>query len=253
MVSTAAGLARHGLLPVVNSFASFLASRANEQIYNQASERHEGRLRAPLRRADPGRPGQVAPVAARHLAARGASGHDDRAARERRGDARAPALGGRGGRRRTSRSGSRSGRRRGGSSSPDELEPGRGRVLREGADAILFAYGPVMLHEALTASELLAERGIGLAVVEHAVAQPLRRASGCASARRASSASSSSRTTRRSAGSATRCAASSAATSRCSASRAGPRAERRPRRCARTGSTAPRSPSASRSLLARPA
>ena len=39
MVSTAAGLARHGLLPVANSFASFLASRANEQIYNQASER----------------------------------------------------------------------------------------------------------------------------------------------------------------------------------------------------------------------
>ena len=38
MVSTAAGLARHGFLPVVNSFASFLASRANEQIYNQASE-----------------------------------------------------------------------------------------------------------------------------------------------------------------------------------------------------------------------
>ena len=35
----AAGMARHGLLPVVNSFASFLASRANEQIYNQASER----------------------------------------------------------------------------------------------------------------------------------------------------------------------------------------------------------------------
>ncbi len=39
MVSVAAGLARHGLLPVVNSFASFLASRANEQIYNQASEK----------------------------------------------------------------------------------------------------------------------------------------------------------------------------------------------------------------------
>ena len=35
----AAGMARHGLVPVVNSFASFLASRANEQIYNQASER----------------------------------------------------------------------------------------------------------------------------------------------------------------------------------------------------------------------
>ncbi len=38
MVSTAAGIARQGLLPVVNSFAAFLASRANEQIYNQASE-----------------------------------------------------------------------------------------------------------------------------------------------------------------------------------------------------------------------
>jgi transketolase len=38
MVSMAGGLARHGLLPVVNSFASFLASRANEQIYNNASE-----------------------------------------------------------------------------------------------------------------------------------------------------------------------------------------------------------------------
>ncbi len=38
MVSVAAGMARHGLLPVVNSFASFLASRANEQIYNQVSE-----------------------------------------------------------------------------------------------------------------------------------------------------------------------------------------------------------------------
>ncbi|HSB01873.1 MAG TPA: 1-deoxy-D-xylulose-5-phosphate synthase N-terminal domain-containing protein, partial [Anaerolineales bacterium] len=39
MVSMAGGLARQGLLPVVNSFASFLASRANEQIYNNASER----------------------------------------------------------------------------------------------------------------------------------------------------------------------------------------------------------------------
>src|SRR5918996_4652363 len=38
MVSAAAGMARHGLLPVVNSFAAFLAARANEQVYNQASE-----------------------------------------------------------------------------------------------------------------------------------------------------------------------------------------------------------------------
>jgi transketolase len=46
-----------------------------------------------------------------------------------------------------------------------ELEVGCGRTLRDGADAILLAYGPVMLHEAFLASELLAERGVGLAVV----------------------------------------------------------------------------------------
>src|SRR5439155_15047373 len=39
LVSMAGGLARQGLLPVVSSFASFLCSRANEQIYNNASER----------------------------------------------------------------------------------------------------------------------------------------------------------------------------------------------------------------------
>jgi transketolase len=35
---------------------------------------------------------------------------------------------------------------------------GRGAVIREGTDALLFAYGPVMLHEALTAAELLGDR-----------------------------------------------------------------------------------------------
>ncbi|PLX15505.1 MAG: 1-deoxy-D-xylulose-5-phosphate synthase [Candidatus Muiribacterium halophilum] len=38
MVSMAGGLALQGLTPVVNSFASFLASRANEQIYNNLTE-----------------------------------------------------------------------------------------------------------------------------------------------------------------------------------------------------------------------
>ncbi len=45
------------------------------------------------------------------------------------------------------------------------LTRGRGVTLRDGQDALLFAYGPVMLHEALTASERLAETGFGLAVV----------------------------------------------------------------------------------------
>ena len=38
MVSMAGGLALMGLLPVVNSFASFLTARANEQIYNNSTE-----------------------------------------------------------------------------------------------------------------------------------------------------------------------------------------------------------------------
>ena len=38
MVSMAAGMARRGALPIVHSFACFLAARPNEQIYNQCSE-----------------------------------------------------------------------------------------------------------------------------------------------------------------------------------------------------------------------
>lgn len=38
MVSMAAGMARSGALPVVHSFACFLAARPHEQIYNQGSE-----------------------------------------------------------------------------------------------------------------------------------------------------------------------------------------------------------------------
>src|SRR5439155_21980611 len=39
-----------------------------------------------------------------------------------------------------------------------ETSPGRGSVLREGSEALLFAYGPVMLHEALIAAEALGDR-----------------------------------------------------------------------------------------------
>ena len=37
----AGGLALQGMLPVVNTFANFLAARANEQIYNNAGERRK--------------------------------------------------------------------------------------------------------------------------------------------------------------------------------------------------------------------
>jgi transketolase len=164
MVSAAAGLARHGLLPVVNSFASFLASRANEQIYNQASEGSKvvyALHYAGLVPAGPGKshqsirdisllgalPGMtiVQPGSAEETRAllRWAVDEADENVAIRLAIGPSP--------RRIEL--------------PEEAAPGRGRLLRDGADALLLAYGPVMLHEALTASELLEEGGIGLAVV----------------------------------------------------------------------------------------
>ena len=164
MVSAAAGMARHGLLPVVNSFASFLASRANEQIYNQASERTKviyALHYAGLIPAGPGKSHQsvrdvsllgalsnmtiVQPANAEETRAvvRWAVEEADGNVAIRLAIGPSP--------RRIELDG--------------ELEPGRGRVVHEGSDAVLFAYGPVMLHEALLASELLADSGFGLAVM----------------------------------------------------------------------------------------
>ncbi len=42
---------------------------------------------------------------------------------------------------------------------------GQGTVVSDGEDAVLFSYGPVMLHEALTAAELLNEDDFSLRVV----------------------------------------------------------------------------------------
>ena len=50
---------------------------------------------------------------------------------------------------------------------PDDynLTYGQGTVIRDGQDAVLFAYGPVMLNEALVAADLLAKQGITLKVI----------------------------------------------------------------------------------------
>jgi transketolase len=162
LVSMAAGLARQGLLPVVNSFAGFLASRANEQIYNQASEgtkvvyalhyaglipagpgkSHQSIRDVSLLAALPGmtivQPGNAAETrellrwavedADENVAIRLAIGPSPRRIELPSG----------------------------------EVSPGRGAVLREGTDALLFAYGPVMLHEALGAAETL---GVSVQVV----------------------------------------------------------------------------------------
>jgi transketolase len=167
MVSMAAGLARQGLLPVVNSFASFLASRANEQIYNAASER--ARIvyachYAGLIPAGPGKSHQSVRDASLFAALPNVTVVHPANAEETRAvvdwavaeavDSVAIrlAIG----------------------PSPRRIElpadyrvsVGRGTVLVEGADAVALSYGPVMLHETLTAAEALRARGVRLAVVD---------------------------------------------------------------------------------------
>jgi transketolase len=157
-VSVAAGLARHGFLPVVNSFASFLASRANEQIYNQASEGSRvvyALHYAGLIPAGPGKSHQ----SVRDISLLGAlpgmaivqpaNAEETRAlvrwAVEEAGESVAIRLAiGPSPRRIELPAG-------------HEQSPGRGSVLRDGSDAVLLAYGPVLLHEALLAAEQLAE------------------------------------------------------------------------------------------------
>jgi transketolase len=57
MVSAAGGLALRGMLPVVHSFACFLTTRANEHIYNNATERTRIIYVGTLAGAIPGGPG----------------------------------------------------------------------------------------------------------------------------------------------------------------------------------------------------
>jgi transketolase len=48
---------------------------------------------------------------------------------------------------------------------PAGLEPYRGAVVHEGEEAVLFAYGPVMLAQAYGAARRLRDRGVALRVV----------------------------------------------------------------------------------------
>ncbi len=167
MVSMAGGLARQGLLPVVNSFASFLASRANEQIYNNASEKTKIIYACHYAGLIPAGPGKS------HQSVRDASlfgalpncavvhpGNEQEtralirwAVEEARENVAIRLAIGPSPRRLEFAEGWR-------------LEVGKGTVLAEGGDALVFAYGPVMLHEALVAAETLRAQGVRLQVVD---------------------------------------------------------------------------------------
>lgn len=166
MVSMAGGLALYGMLPVVHSFACFLTTRPNEQMYNNISEKkkiiYAGSL-AGLLPAPPGHSHQ----SVRDISAIGGMPHLVMIEPSNEAEARM---------------GLRWAVEKHKESTyirlvsiPCEtpyslpknyrLEAGKGTVLVPGTDAVMFAYGPVMLSEAVRAAELLRKKKISLAVI----------------------------------------------------------------------------------------
>ena len=166
MVSMAGGLARMGLIPVVNTFASFLAARANEQIYNNAGEKTKIIYTCHFSGMIPAGPGK-SHQSVRDISLFGAlpnitiiqpcNGEETKWATEycvnqaEENCMLRLVIG----------------------PSPEKIElpndykikVGVGAELTQGNDAILFGYGPVMLHEALVAADYLKKIGFGLKVV----------------------------------------------------------------------------------------
>jgi transketolase len=167
MVSAAGGLALRGMLPVVHSFACFLSTRANEHIYNNATERRKIIYTATLAGVVPGGPGH-SHQSVRDISAIGAVpgliAFEPCSEREARLAIRwaveqnpestylrfvnVPldlpyAL-------------------------PDDyaLHVGRGVALRSGQDVALVGYGPMLLTNAWRAADELATHGISAAVID---------------------------------------------------------------------------------------
>ncbi|MFQ5643644.1 MAG: transketolase C-terminal domain-containing protein [Thiogranum sp.] len=166
MVSTAGGLALHGCLPIVNSFGVFLASRSNEQIYNNATEKTKIIYVCHYAGVIPAGPGK-SHQSLRDISLFGAlpdcvilePGNEvetrqvlEWCVNEAQQSCMIRLVIG---------------------PSPRlipvaedyQFSFGRGNVLHEGADAVLFSYGPVMLNEALAAAEFLGRQGVMLKVV----------------------------------------------------------------------------------------
>jgi transketolase len=166
MVSMAGGLALQGLLPVVNTFAAFLSSRANEQIYTNACEGTKIIYVCHYAGLIPAGPGQ-SHQSIRDISLFGAlpnfeiiqpcNGLETRLAFEycvnqsikncvlRLIIGPSPRI----------------------IDFPNDyiLKPGVGVVLHDGKDAVVFAYWPVMIHEALSAAEILKEQEFYLKVI----------------------------------------------------------------------------------------
>lgn len=166
MVSQAGGMALSGLLPVVHSFACFLSTRPNEQIYNNCTEGRKIIYVGSLAGLVPGGPGH-SHQSVRDISALGAMPGMtlvepsceqevgpllDWCVDEATGPAYVRLV-----------------------SVPVAVNfrlpdgyrpaPGRGVTLRDGNDVVIIAYGPVMLSEALKAADDLQSRGLSVRVV----------------------------------------------------------------------------------------
>ena len=166
MVSQASGLALAGMLPVCHSFACFLSTRPNEQIYNQATEKTKVVYVGSLAGVVPGGPGH-SHQSVRDIATLASVPNMELIEPSCEAEtvlATEYAL---------AKTGSSVYLRLVSIpcqipySLPDDYEfvVGRGVALTDGDDAVLFGYGPVLLPQAFEAARLLRERGIGLKVV----------------------------------------------------------------------------------------
>ena len=166
MVSAAGGMALNGILPVVHSFACFLSTRANEHIYNNATERTKIIYTATLAGVVPGGPGH-SHQSVRDISAIGSvpglTAIEPCSEREARLAIRWAV-----------------------ETNPAStylrfvnvpldlpytlpssyrLEIGRGVTLREGSDVALVGYGPLLNANAWHAAEVLVLRGVSAAVI----------------------------------------------------------------------------------------
>ena len=166
MVSIAGGVALRGLLPIVHSFACFLSTRSNEQIYNNATEHTKIIYTASLAGLLPGTPGH-SHQSVRDISCVGAI--PDLVMIEPSGE-----LETRKAIRWAVEKNSKNTYIRLISIPADtsyalpegyELEEGRGVFVREGKDCAIVSYGMVMLEQAHVAAELLGQKGISAAVV----------------------------------------------------------------------------------------
>jgi transketolase len=166
MVSAAGGMALHGILPVVHSFACFLSTRANEHIYNNATEKKKIIYTATLAGVVPGGPGH-SHQSVRDISAIGSvpglTAFEPCSEREARlairwavedNDASTylrfvnvpldlpyalPAS--------------------------YTLQVGRGVTLRDGSDVAIVGYGPLLMTNAWRAADELASQGVRAAVI----------------------------------------------------------------------------------------